>query len=105
MSESSMPKPRLYQLREKPEGFSLISMSDLKDAKVSSVILAEPDDPQLPYGEWYCTNERCVVREVKVYCKLHGERMPKLTCPACVQLLKFHHWLGQEMLLLVKDDA
>lgn len=55
-----------------------------------------PDEPQLPRGEWCCTNQQCTVREVRIDMKmLFGESVPKaMFCPSCKRKLKFHHFLS-----------
>lgn len=51
-------------------------------------------DEFCPHGEWYCEGEDCIVREVQIQCKLHGDKMPDyFACPLCGQPLKFHNWL------------
>ena len=58
----------------------------------------------MPVGEWYCENPNCVVRECTIYCKLDGDALPKMNCPACSSNLKFHHWIGFETLMLVDNE-
>jgi len=54
------------------------------------------DDPSPRHdihGEWYCENEHCPVREVRVNAKWpEGDRpkMPRFACPSCGLNLKFH---------------
>jgi hypothetical protein len=45
-----------------------------------------------------------LVGEVTIFCKLHGEGLPKMNCPACRKPLKFHHWLKTETLVPFKGE-
>jgi aspartate carbamoyltransferase regulatory subunit len=65
----------------------------------------KPQNPDCPRGEWYCQNPECVVREVRIRCKLHGEGRAVMRCPVCGVLLKFHHWLRTKTLVPYKGDA
>jgi hypothetical protein len=46
-----------------------------------------------------------MVRQVTIFCKLHGEALPQMRCPACRELLKLHHWLRTETLMPYKEDT
>jgi hypothetical protein len=69
---------------------------------------ATPPEPLTPEGEWYCHNEDCDVHEVTVSLKyLDGpppKGLPRLKCPACGQLLSFHHWLKTLTLVRVNSE-
>ena len=54
--------------------------------------------------EWYCQNPECVVRQGRNFRKLRGEDLPTMECPACRQLLKFHHGLRHEILVPYQED-
>jgi hypothetical protein len=84
-----------FQCRE----LGLITASELTGAICHQVESPEPENRECPEGEWYCENSECVVREVTIFCKLFGEVLPKMKCPACQKLLKFHHWLKNEILV------
>jgi len=60
---------------------------------------AETDSSVCPIGEWYCENTWCVVRQVTISCKLYGEKLPTMKCPACRSKMKFQHWLCGETLV------
>jgi hypothetical protein len=97
-------KPTLYQPFQPPaSGF--YHLSELNGSIGYDVPSKEPENPDCPKGEWYCQNSECVVRTVTIFCKLHGEDLPKMRCPACRQLLKFHHWLRHEILVPYKEDS
>lgn len=64
--------------------------------------IRKPEHRKYPEGEWYCPNPKCVVREVTVFCKLYDEGRSVMRCPACGELLKFHHWLRTETLVPYK---
>lgn len=86
-------------------GLHFITAAELDSAKFATEPADKLDNPRLPYGEWYCTNEACVVREVRINAKLldPGDRLPEqLRCPACGKRLKFHHWLTVTTLLKVE---
>ncbi len=84
-----------------PAGF--YPASALEGSKSCSFPIPEPENPNIPEGEWYCENPECVVRECKILCKLYGEELPTMECPACSSLLKFHHWIGHETLVPVAE--
>ena len=97
-------KPTLYQPFQPPaSGFYAVSA--LEGSIGYELPSKEPKNPNCPRGEWYCENSDCVVRHVTVYCKLYGEPLPKMRCPACRKVLKFHHWLRHEILVPYKGDA
>jgi LSD1 subclass zinc finger protein len=89
----------LYRVREKPAGdnFETTTAEELSSALFAEEAAAAPEYPYLPEGEWYCPNEDCEVREVRVSMKyLDGPppaSPPKLRCPACRTPLEFHHYL------------
>jgi len=94
----------LYKHRERKSGFDPMTSGEFFSAifyQVPSSVVNE----QCPEGEWYCTNEECVVREVTVYCKLFGETLPEMSCPACKKRLKFHHWLEVRTLVPVEVEG
>ncbi len=82
-----------------------ITLSELAGAISYKVPSQEPANADCPKGEWYCANPACVVREVTIFCKLRGEALPKMTCPACREPLKFHHWLRHETLVPYKEET
>ena len=63
------------------------------------VAAAEPEHPDYPHGQWYCMNPECVVRQVSVACKLYGDPLPAMDCPACHEPMKFEHWWREETLV------
>jgi hypothetical protein len=79
-------------------------LSELIGSKSCYFAASEPENPEVPEGEWYCDNSDCVVRECTIRCKLHGEKLPKMRCPACSSALKFHHWIGHETLVPVRQE-
>ena len=97
-------KPTLYQPFQPPaSGF--YTLSALEGSVYYRVACQEPEDPNCPEGEWYCQNSECVVRQVMVFCKLFGEALPQMRCPACRQQLEFHHWLRTETLVPYEEDT
>ena len=96
-------KPTLYQpFRPSEIAFAASELAGAIDYQVPS---RKPPNRQYPEGEWCCRNPECVVREVRVFCKLHGAGRSVLRCPACQELLKFHHWLRTETLVPYQGDA
>jgi hypothetical protein len=93
----------LYRHRQPKQPLDIVRASELAEAICYAVRTLEPEHPEAPEGEWYCSNESCVVREVRVRCKLFGERRPMMKCPACGQRLTFHHWLGSRLLVPVRQ--
>lgn len=88
-----------------PEGKRIFSCAELVGC-IGNEFPASTMDKHCPSGEWYCVNEACVVREVRINCKLHGGKLPVVfECPACRGELKFHHWLDSELLLLVQEPT
>jgi hypothetical protein len=80
-----------------PEGeiFEVFRLSDVPDFD-SYRPSGAPCDPRIPYGEWYCRNEDCNVREVRVALKFtsgSAPALPSLCCPVCAEALAFHHYL------------
>lgn len=66
----------------------------------------DPAPRHLIFGEWYCQNQHCSVREVQIHAKWpDGDRpaMPRFTCPSCSLNLKFHGFIKETTLLRVKD--
>lgn len=82
----------LYRHRRPAGEVEMIDAASLVEMIFYHEPAGKPDHAEVPRGEWYCTNEDCVVREVTVLCKLFGERLPGMRCPACRRPLKFHHW-------------
>ena len=42
-------------------------------------------------AEWYCENDECIVREIRVHVKDYaGELTTDAVCPQCLQPAKFH---------------
>jgi hypothetical protein len=97
-------KPTLYQPFEPPES-ACYPVSLLEGAIYYQVPSEKPADRACPRGEWYCQNPECVVREVTIFSKLHGEGRSVMRCPVCGSLLKFHHWLRTETLVPYKDET
>jgi hypothetical protein len=87
----------LYRVRpESPPGpyrMNLVPLSESLASRYCYEPAGKPDHPQTPHGEWYCHTEDCVVRQVTVRCKLFGEKMPEMRCPACSEPMAFNHWL------------
>ena len=86
-------------------GIRCYAAAELVDCKDIYTPSAKPQCDRQPLGEWYCVNEDCVVREVRVTCKLlhAGDMVPEMRCPGCGSRLKFHHWLKVDTLLKVRD--
>jgi hypothetical protein len=76
----------------------------LADAICYRVPASRPADAQSPEGEWYCPNPECVVRTVTIFCKLYGEALPRMSCPACGEPLRFQHWLKHETLVPYRGE-
>jgi hypothetical protein len=94
----------LYQPFQPPAS-GCYALSALDGSIGYQVPSEEPENADCPKGEWYCQNSECVVRHVTIFCKLHGEDLPKMKCPACRKQLKFHHWLRHEILVPCKEDT
>ena len=79
------------------------TLSELLDSRDVRTPSAEPQDSRQPFGQWYCPNEDCVVRQVHVACSLldFGDAVPEMWCPGCGSSLEFHHWWHVETLLEV----
>jgi hypothetical protein len=92
---------RHYQVF-KPRGL-FYRVSELDGAKFCSFPTVARENPNTPEGEWYCENPECVVRECRVHCKLYGEELPAMHCPACAEAMKFHHWIGHKTLVPVRE--
>jgi hypothetical protein len=84
----------LYEIATPTPGeIHAVRLSELPDF-ASHRAAAEPESPEMPFGEWYCHAEECDVREVRIHFKLFGKPMPaELRCPCCGSALKFHHYL------------
>lgn len=81
-----------------------MGLADLEDCETVVFPVTKIPLGGNPYGEWYCDATDCVVREVTILAKLHGEPMPTTwRCPACLGELKFHNWLAKETLLFTPD--
>lgn len=96
---------KLYTVHESKPG-EAVPMSVFLDALGCDVPTDKPEDDRLPEGEWYCENQDCVVREVVISSKLiepDDVVPPKLWCPGCKRLLKFHHWLRHLTLVPVQE--
>jgi hypothetical protein len=90
------------QLYKRFEPVGVVWASELIGSKSCSRPTSELENPNVPEGEWYCENSDCVVRECTIRCKLYGEELPRMNCPACSSPLKFHHWIGHEILVPVR---
>jgi hypothetical protein len=81
----------------------LIRMSQFDGAITRTRPARQPRDRCLFEGEWYCSNERCEVRQVQMRFKFLDQppatMPPKLHCPLCGKPLKFHHYLIDETLI------
>ena len=64
------------------EAKDIVTASELMACKYCRVPIAEPECANIPEGEWYCPNPECVVRECTIRCKLYGEQLPAMACPA-----------------------
>jgi hypothetical protein len=82
-----------------------IAASELVGAKACYFPTLQPQDPRIPEGEWYCPNPDCVVRQCMIRCKLFGEPLPPMLCPACSSPMRFHHWIGSETLVPVHPES
>jgi len=80
-----------------------VPFSAFDGAKHCTFAVPEPECPNIPEGEWYCTNSACVVRECVVSCKTYGEPLPEMWCPVCGETMKFEHWIGHETLVPVRE--
>ncbi len=67
------------------EGMRIYTARELEGMQCIYHPVSEPQDERQPFGEWYCDNSDCVIRQVEVACKL-----------------KFHHWRKVECLLRVE---
>src|SRR5262249_30999383 len=92
-----------YRIRPPATGPELICAAELDGALFCTVPCGQtPSHWHVHEGEWYCTGERCAVREVLIRAK-HFEKPPKrppsFSCTACGGPLKFHHYVKSIMLL------
>jgi hypothetical protein len=86
------------QFYKPAEAKDIVTGAELMACKYCRVPIAEPECANIPEGEWYCPNPECVVRECTIRCKLYGEPLPAMACPACGSALRFQHWIGYETL-------
>lgn len=96
---------RWVELKES-DTLRIFNMAELEGAISHFEPAATPDDPRLPYAEWYCINEECCVREVRINAKLldpEDTENREPTCPWCAGRLKFHHYLKERTFL--REDA
>lgn len=86
-------------------GIRSYTAAELEDSRNIYVPAPQPQDDRQPLGEWYCPAADCVVREVRVSCKLldPGDRVPAMHCPGCGEYMEFHHWLQVSTLVKVRD--
>ncbi|HTU19245.1 MAG TPA: hypothetical protein VMG10_14390 [Gemmataceae bacterium] len=94
----------LYRLRQRDRNrFDPISSAELMSMIFVTEKAAKPDNPQLVDAEWYCHNEDCDVREVRVHVKyLDGpapKQPPPMKCPSCGEPMGFHHYLREVALV------
>jgi hypothetical protein len=82
-----------------------VSASELVASKTCYFPTSEPQHPGMPEGEWYCPNPDCVVRQCTIRCKLFGEPLPSMRCPACSSRMKFQHWVGSATLVPVSPES
>jgi hypothetical protein len=87
----------LYRVHRPKDEFDTFTSKEFFSLIGVDVPVGKPECPYLPEGEWYCQNEECVVREVRVAMKYIGERPPRkppaLKCPLCgMGALNFHHY-------------
>ena len=94
----------LYRRWPRPPSRAMTS-TELMEGIHYTIASDESDSSQCPEGEWYCDNQNCVVRQVTVSCKLFGEPLPTMKCPACRSRMKFNHWLRSESLVPYKGEG
>lgn len=87
-------------------GLMVFSLAELDGAKTTKRRVDKPLSDHCNEAEYFCQNTDCVVREVTIRVKLHGEPRPAtFLCPACgIGPLKFHNWIEQETLFLVEGE-
>jgi hypothetical protein len=99
-----MPAKRFKIAREEyrdDQGpYGLISLGDLMKYHFAQVA-GDKRHPHFWEGEWYCQSEACTVREVTIHLKYEKRAQPRMNCPLCGQVLKFHHPLETVPLLPV----
>ncbi len=50
-------------------------------------------------------SDDCAVRQVDIVCKLYGDPMPAITCPACHQPMDFDWFWDSATVVLVEKDV
>jgi hypothetical protein len=98
---------KLYRLREPKVGWEFLTASEFAGALFPEEACNAPEDPDAPEGEWYCHNEDCDVREVRVslkYLDAPPPRPPEMLCPLCGGPLVFHNYLRTLTLVQVRQD-
>jgi hypothetical protein len=96
-------EPHVYRRLKKG---GCICMARLEGAIAEHRPAGQPRHPCFFHGEWYCTNSACEVRQVRTSLKFH-EGPPKvmppvLRCPVCASVLKFHHYLVED--IYIRDE-
>jgi hypothetical protein len=88
-----------YRIKPPRPGFGLMDAVEFMAAIFAECPSKEPDHPSCHTGEWYCMNQNCVVREVRVLAKyLDGappKQPPAMKCPVCSKAMKFHGYLRE----------
>lgn len=97
-----MPQ-QLYRICDEEVG--IISVGELIDSLwVDDGIVPSPDSPYFPRGEWYCENYDCTVREVRINEKYLDDAPPaappKMRCPRCGRVMKFHGYVKPKIRLV-----
>jgi hypothetical protein len=102
-------EPVLYRKLEKPrpgEFAAPLNAMDLADALFREVGPEDPENPQAPDALWYCENEDCPVREVRVECKqFYDVNRDVMRCPACRRGMRFYNWVETETWVRVRKPT
>jgi hypothetical protein len=96
---------QVYRVRRRKRHIDTITAAELMDSIIVEEKCRRPTHPLCFTGKWYCANENCDVRMVRVSLKIvDGSPIsrPALCCPACGERMEFHGYLKEIMLLPVK---
>jgi hypothetical protein len=95
---------QLYRVRECKEGtFDGVPASVFMECRITEEECRE----QTAVSAWFCHNEDCAVREVRVEAyslEYNPHPLPEAHCPACGRRLKLLHFLREVVLEPVKEN-
>jgi hypothetical protein len=97
----------LYRVWEQAPG-TFISSAEFFSMLFAEEVATRPENDYVRVIEWFCTNEDCVVREVRIRCKYIDapapRKLPTMRCPSCGQAMDPRHLLRTIKLIPVKGE-